>query len=287
MPFRLIIISLAFVLSLTASGVAGTESTSEGDNNGADIAEKKASQPIIYTQKGRFSIEVQLAGPAPAPTVILSHGSGGLWKHQRNWAASLIEAGYNVAMIDHFTEKGVEPHVSKVDIRTVPEERVKDMLATASWVMAQQWHKGKLGVIGFSQGGSGVNLLANTRMLKNLKAAEGYNLSIFGALVSYYPGCGIPFGGTPDLPYVPIQLHLGKLDALAEVMWCETGFRKNENLEIFIYPNAHHSFDVEVKDWKKIGFIPATGRMWEAKIDPEANKKSRERVFAHLDKHLK
>jgi dienelactone hydrolase len=287
MPFRLIIISLAFVLSLTASGVAGTESTSEGDNNGADIAEKKASQPIIYTQKGRFSIEVQLAGQTPAPTVILSHGSGGLWRHQRNWAVSLIEAGYNVAMIDHFTEKGVEPHISKVDIRTVPEARVKDLLAAASWVASQKWQKGKLGVIGFSQGGSGVNLLANTRMLKNLKLAEGYDLSIFGALVSYYPGCGIPFGGTPDLPYVPIQLHLGKLDALAEVIWCETGFRKNENLEIFIYPNAHHSFDVEVKDWKKIGFIPATGRLWEAKIDPEANKKSRERVFVHLDKHLK
>ena len=124
-------------------------------------------------------------------------------------------------------------------------------------------------------------------MLKNLKLAADYDLGVFGALVSYYPGCGIPLGGTPDLPYVPIQLHLGELDGLAEVMWCETGFRKNENLEIFIYPEAHHSFDVEVKDWKKVGFIPATGRMWEAKLNPEANKLSRKRVFRHLETYLK
>ncbi len=248
---------------------------------------KKAKPSYGLVVNGRLSSEIHFAGKRPTSTVILSHGSGGVWKHQLNWADSLNGQGYNVVILDHFTQKGVKPHTGKVDIKTIPEERVKDILALSKWINSQEWHDGKIGVIGFSQGGSGVNLLANTRMLKNLKLAADYDLGVFGALVSYYPGCGIPLGGTPDLPYVPIQLHLGELDGLAEVMWCETGFRKNENLEIFIYPEAHHSFDVEVKDWKKVGFIPATGRMWEAKLNPEANELSRKRVFRHLETYLK
>ena len=237
---------------------------------------------------GRLSATTYLTGQHLGPTVILSHGSGGVWQHQLDWARRLNEEGYHAVVLDHFTQKGIKPHTGgKIDLKGTPEERVKDILELSEWIKYQSWNKGKIGVIGFSQGGSGVNLLANTRMIKNLKLASENDLNVFGAMVSYYPACGISFGGTPDLPYVPIQLHLGELDGLAEVIWCESGFRKNENLEIFIYPEAHHSFDVEVKDWKKVGFIPSTGRMWEAKINHEANKLSRHRIFEHFSEYLK
>ena len=276
-------VGLVFVVSFDVKPILSATVFKDGKISSS----KKAKQSDGLVVNGRLSSKIHFAGKRPTSTVILSHGSGGVWKHQLNWADSLTGQGYNVVILDHFTQKGVKPHTGRVDIKTIPEERVKDILALSEWINSQEWHDGKIGVIGFSQGGSGVNLLANTRMLKNLKLAADYDLGVFGALVSYYPGCGIPLGGTPDLPYVPIQLHLGELDGLAEVMWCETGFRKNENLEIFIYPEAHHSFDVEVKDWKKVGFIPATGRMWEAKLNPEANELSRKRVFRHLETYLK
>ncbi len=157
---------------------------------------KKLQPAHNHTQPGHFSIEVQLAGPVPAPTVILSHGSGGLWKHQRNWAASLIEAGYNVAMIDNFTEKGVEPHVSKVDIRTVPEERQRyagyGQLGHGATMAQGQIRRYRL-----QPGWIGRQSSCLTRC-KNLKLAGDMIVHLRRAGV-LSPRLRHPFGGT-DLP---------------------------------------------------------------------------------------
>lgn len=236
---------------------------------------------------GQLSTELLLVKGDPRPTVILSHGGGGRWEHQTRWGRTLNDIGFNVVIIDHFTAKGVTPHVGKVNPRTLPVERVKDLVAVASWVSQQSWNKGKTGVIGFSQGGSGVNLLANTREVKRISSIHPSDLALFGAVVSYYPGCGISGGTPPDLPYLPAMVHLAMNDGLADPFWCTSGYRKNENLTIYKYNDAPHSFDVEVPGWKKTGVIPAVNRVWVAERHEPSNALSRERTLAFLSQHLK
>lgn len=237
--------------------------------------------------EGQLSTELSLLKGDSAPTVILSHGGGGRWEHQTRWGRTLNDNGFNVVIIDHFTARGVEPHVGRVDPKTVPAERVKDLVAVASWISQQSWNKGKIGVIGFSQGGSGVNLLANTREVARIRDVDPSDLRLFGAVVSYYPGCGIAGGTPPDLPYLPAMVHLAMNDGLAEPIWCTSGYRRNENLTIYKYDGAPHSFDVEVPGWKKTGIVPAVRRVWVAERHEPSNKLSRKRTLAFLSQHLK
>ena len=138
----------------------------------AGFAEKDLVIKDGFKVKGQFSSQLYLVKEKSAFTIILSHGGGGKWKHQELWAKYLNNEGYNVVIIDHFKEKGVMGHVGKVNPLTIPEERVKDLVKLSRWVSKQSWNNGKLGVIGFSQGGSGVNLLGNTREVKKIKGVK-------------------------------------------------------------------------------------------------------------------
>lgn len=235
----------------------------------------------------QLSTEVLLVGSGAAPTILLSHGSGGKWEHQTRWAKTLKNSGFNVVILDHFTERGVRPHVARTNYDTLPVQRVQDIVAVAKWVSLQNWNSGKIGVIGFSQGGSGVNLLANTLEVVGIDGIDADDLQVFGALVSYYPGCGLPGGTPPDQPYVPIMIHIGMADSLAEPFWCTSGFRENENLTIFKYDGAPHSFDVEIPGWRKTGVIPGVNRRWLAERHEPSNALSRQRTLDFFDAYLK
>ena len=50
-----------------------------------------------------------------------------------------------------------------------PEERVKDILSLSRWIKKQRWNKDKIGIIGFSYGGAGTNLLANDLELQIMR----------------------------------------------------------------------------------------------------------------------
>jgi len=247
--------------------------------------QKSISSPGIKVE-GQLSTEVLLAGNKPAPSVILSHGGGGKWEHQIRWAKTLNKNGFHAIIIDHFTQRNVMPHVGKVNPKTLPKERVKDLVKVAKWVSQQSWNQDKIGVIGFSQGGSGANLLANTREVTKVDGIQEHDLALFGAIVSYYPGCAIAGGTPPDLPYVPTIVHIAMNDGLADPFWCQSGYRKNENLTIYKYENAPHSFDVEVPGWRKTGIIPAVNRPWVAERHEPSNTLSRKRTLSFLKDHL-
>ena len=74
--------------------------------NAKNVDEKKG-----LLVKDRFSSNLFLIKDTNAPTVILSHGSGGVWKHTYMWKDRLINQGYHVVIIDHHKEKGIKPHV--------------------------------------------------------------------------------------------------------------------------------------------------------------------------------
>lgn len=141
-------------------------------------------------------------------------------------------------------------------------ERVKDLVGVVRQISAQDWNKDKLGVVGFSQGAPGVNLLANTREIKRTPEVRPSDLHLFGAVVSHNPRCAIAGGAPPDLPYLPVIVRIAMSDGLADSFWCQSGYRKNENLTIYKYDGAPHGFEMEVPGWRKNGPLPVVNRRY-------------------------
>ena len=106
------------------------------------IANKSIEEKKSLKVKKRFSSNSFIIKDYKASTVILSHGSGGVWKHTYMWKDRLNNQGYNVVIIDHHKEKGVKPHVGRRDYKDFPEERVKDLLKLSRWIKKQKWNKG-------------------------------------------------------------------------------------------------------------------------------------------------
>ena len=77
--------------------------------DGKISSSKKVKPSDGLVVNGRLSSEIHFATKRPTSTVILSHGIGGVWKHQLKWRDSLIEQGYNVVILDHFTQRGSNP----------------------------------------------------------------------------------------------------------------------------------------------------------------------------------
>lgn len=247
----------------------------------ANIEEKKGLKV-----KERFSSNSFIIKGAKASTVILSHGSGGVWKHIYMWKDRLNNQGYNVVIIDHHKEKGIKPHVGRRDYKDFPEERVKDLLKLSRWIKKQKWNRGKIGIIGFSYGGAGTNLLANNLELELMKDFKKKDKKLFGAIVSYYPGCGLAGGSIPHQSYVPIIIHIAEKDELAAPYLNCIDPMGNDNLIIYKYPEAQHSFDVDIPGFKYEGVILATGRKFTNIGHKESRELSIERTLKFLKDNL-
>ncbi len=249
---------------------------------------------IVYTSEAinglkvekRFTSSIFTQKNTKAFTIILSHGSSGLWKHNFMWKDRLLKKKYNVVLIDHHKEKGIKPHVGKRDYNDFPEERVKDVLKLSRWIKKQKWNKGKIGVIGFSYGGAGTNLLANNLEIENMKEFKKNDKSLFGAIVSYYPGCGLAGGSIPQSSYVPILIHIAEKDELVMPYLNCVEPINNSNLTIYKYPEAQHSFDVDIPGFKYEGIIISTGRKFTNIGHKESRELSIKRTLNFLKEKL-
>jgi dienelactone hydrolase len=178
----------------------------------------------------------------PASTVIVSHGSDCSTRHPNNFASKLNNWGFNAVVIDHCVNRGIKSHVSRLSFLS-PWDRSADLQKTALWIKGQAWHKGKIGAVGYSQGGAGV-IAANDYQIQNNLGVGDDLINSIDAFVAFYPGCDIAF--PPNSPNKPIMIHHGKKDQLALVAKCPYGRLSDIKYEIKLYEDAHHSFDMGV-----------------------------------------
>lgn len=197
----------------------------------------------------------------PKPTVVIAHGSGGVKPSQRVWASLVQSWGYNAVVIDHYTLRGIGDHTGRTVAGANPWDRAQDMNAVANWIKQQSWHQGKLAVVGFSQGGAGVFSLVSGK-------------SPYAAAITFYPACAI--NAPPRSPQIPTQVHLAERDDLAYIRYC-TPALSNNRYESYIYKNATHVFDVNMRVT-----TPFTHR-----YDPVSAKESQQRSREFLDQHLR
>lgn len=231
---------------------------------------------LIYAQK------------QPAPTILISHGSGCAFLHVAQWAKRIEEWGYNAVVIDHCVKRDVKPHPAQQLPKNLQvEDRIKDYVAVADFVRKQAFHKGKLGLVGFSRGGEGVlGMLNESYYAAKTGLPSGYSKTI-DAAVAYYPSCLI---GDKELrvPPIPLLVNIGALDALTPPINCrfyKDGLAgKIPNLAVETYPRSHHSFDFDFKDrWAST----PRGQILLVSYNASQAKRSFDITRGFFDKYLK
>ena len=224
-------------------------------------------------------IALQLVDHQAMPTVIVGHGSAGVTPIERQQAFNLVGWGYNAIVVDHYTARGIKTHTGMAIKGGLPDDRAADMIAVAKWIKQQPWHKGKIAIIGVSQGGAGVWALANERNMRSHSAIQvtDDDLKLISVGVAMYPACHYSLASPPRDPFFPVQLHIGGADDLAQPQWCETF--GNPKYEKHIYDGATHSFNYA-------GVIPNNTKFTH-RYDRQADELSQSRIRSYLDKHIK
>lgn len=223
-------------------------------------------------------IATRFGDDQPKATVIVGHGSSGVTPIEYAQARNAVDWGYNAVVVDHYTARGIKRHTGMRIAGGLPDDRAADMVAVARWVKQQPWHKGKIALIGISQGGAGVWALANERNMRSHSAIQvaDDDLKLIAAGVAMYPACAPDLASPPRDPIFPVQLHIGEADDLALPRWCETF--GNSKYEKHIYPGATHSFNYA-------GVIPNNTRFTH-RYDYNADKLSQSRIKEFMAKHL-
>lgn len=204
------------------------------------------SGTVWFSPDGKLVLSGDLRfpkGAGPLPAVVLMHGCGGVGNAETGWAPVLREAGYATFVVDSLGGRGLTEVCT--DARALSAtQRIADaygalrILATHPRVDPR-----RLALMGFSHGGI-VALRAATVWAAETYAPRGGPR--FRAFLPFYPYCNTVF---PEMSRVsgPVRIHAGELDDWTPARPCVDLARSlkaaGQDVEITVYPGAHHSFD--------------------------------------------
>ena len=198
--------------------------------------------PMLATEGDR-RFDAYLARPAAdrAPGVLVLHDMFGLNAPIRAVADHYAERGY-IALVPNLFWRSVIPgdisyddahhatawaRLKALDLGVVTQ----DMCAAVGWLRAQPYSTGKVVAVGFCGGGRFAYLAAARCGVDG--AASLYGLGISEHLREL------------DNVKCPLQLHYGQKDQhvpQAEIDKVVAGVRCRPQVEVFLYPEAGHSF---------------------------------------------
>ena len=183
------------------------------------------------------------------PLVIAAAGSNGWSDHHYEYLEIYRQNGIATFELCSFQSRGIESTVgSQVEVTTammiLDAYKAFEVLAKKPMI-----NQNKIGITGWSLGG-GVALFSAWQPLQ-----QSINTDLnFAAHLPLYPPCIV----TPtilEFGNSPIHILIGELDNWTPADAClelVNKMPKNSNIELTIYPEAHHSFDrdypVEVKE---------------------------------------
>ena len=203
------------------------------------------------------------------PIVILLHGCGGLrptvLRSLKHHASFLNQYGFATLILDSFGPRGnaggwVCERTSRLaDARVY---RAKDVLDTIDILKTRKdIDSNNIFLMGRSNGGS----TAATLSFKKGKIR---------AIVAYYPWCGV----VPTNPAIPLLVLSGAEDDWTSPVDCKNRDSEGGNLSVIVYPDAVHSFDLD---------IPViTYKGHKIGNNPQATKDSRSKMTRFFREHL-
>ena len=203
---------------------------------------------LIFPENAKF----------PCPLVIPIHGSYGLRGNHHDHIVNLLEAGIAVFRIHSFESRGI---ISIVENQT--EVTLATMITDAFRglsLMSQHpdIDPNRIGIMGWSLGGSTSFYSAWKPIIKSLTTGN----EKFSAHLPLYPGTHIK----PDVNEwsdAPMHILCGNDDDYTPTILVKNILEymkpNKSNVELTVYPNAHHSFDAI----EPIEFIPYAIKLTE------------------------
>ncbi len=210
------------------------------------------------------------AGDGPFAAIVLMHGCGGIWRWNDVWAQRLTEWGYVVLDVDSFGPRG-KGSICKASGSISGETRALDAHGAKTYLAGLPFvDPARIAVLGMSHGG-----WATLSAVRRTTAAE-LALPPFRTAVALYPWCD----GTAELD-APLLILIGALDDWTPAERCQAfaaGAYSSGDVELKVYPGAHHLFDLAGTDDRQEGHI--------LRYDPQAADDAAKRIAAFLAKHL-
>lgn len=212
--------------------------------NSRDLVSGKATEKSVIAGVLTLpeSANARGAPRAKVPAMVVVHGSSGVLQNGWDWAKRLNDLGVAAFVIDNFTGRGVKETATDQS-RLSPSADAAGALAALRLLATHPAIDPKrIGVIGFSRGGSA----AINSALEPIRRAVIDDDLRFAAHVALYPGCAVPlvsahFDGSPILmllggkdDYTPASSCLAYADALRP---------RGASITVVVYPNANHAFD--------------------------------------------
>lgn len=187
-------------------------------------------------------------GEAPAPAVILLHGSAGPSTREGGYAEALHAAGFVTLEPDQWSARGLgggSEGRPKTIVETLP-----DLYGARAWLASRpEVDPVRIGVMGFSFGGVAA-MLAATRAQNDRFLPGGQ----FRALMPVYPACwtynALPGHAFGDLVDAPMLLVTGALDQYDDdpdagpKLVAGLSPRERERVRTHVFASAHHCFDM-------------------------------------------
>jgi dienelactone hydrolase len=236
----------ALVLSVAAAAAAAQETIKFTSLDGTTNLTAYLSRP---------------EGDAPRPALVLMHGCSGLVNGRgrilgiyRSWMRALVVQGYTTLAVDSAGSRGFGQTCTAGPERlTMYRDRPKDAYAALQYLQAQPFvHAGRIGLIGWSQGGGVVLLSIND---KSIGRPSGLAQD-FRAAVSFYPGiCSERLMSRPYTQVepgswttqVPLLLLFGEADSWTPFPPCAafmaSAKARGNPVDLKSYPSAAHAFD--------------------------------------------
>jgi dienelactone hydrolase len=245
------------------------------------------------------------AGDAARPALVLMHGCSGLLNAKgriirlyQAWTRALVAQGYVALAVDSAASRGFGQTCSAGPDRiTMWRDRPSDAYAALRYLQARPFvQAGRVGLIGWSQGGGVVLLSINDKGTGRPAALK----QDFRVAVAFYPGaCSEQLQSKPWTQVEPrswsTQLPLlvlsGAADTWTPLAPCEAFLAaakaRGNPVELKIYPSALHGFDapnlprIELPAYRSgNGPVPVIG------TDRQARADAFPRVLEFLKRHL-
>ena len=203
----------------------------------------EAGWPIVLT--GYWFAAPRL----PAPAIALFHGCGGvvdrrgkLSRRMRDYAALFNRAGFHALVVDSLTPRyEVELCTQRIGARRVTQaNRRLDALGTLAYLAERpDVHAGRIGLVGWSNGGSTVLAATN---LHHPSVAAALTRPAFA--VAFYPGCEAELRRGYE-PTAPLLMLLGGDDDWTPPEPCRELAEASAapKPDVAVYAGAYHGFD--------------------------------------------
>lgn len=190
-------------------------------------------------------------GKGPFPAVVMLHGCAGLEGSKKildPWAQRLVSWGYVCLMVDSLGPRGESDICGDMRVFLIPPNVRAQDAHDAKWYLADLpfVNRNQIVLMGWSHGGwTTLYAIDETFPIQN----RG---NPFRSAIAFYPYCSTYLGGLD----APLLILIGELDDWCPAAMCQmrmpSGTTAHE-VNLKIYPQAYHLFDVEGMDTSKEG----------------------------------